>query len=238
MDPVTLSPERDAQWINTAWTFKHNQTCGAAGESVDPRDCETHWSVVTEHLNVGTIELQFVSLERQIKLDPFAEKLAGWLKTEAGRSRKQRRTLKQSHADLLVLGLWSVRCGCTVMACCSGAAGDWSRHIRAIGVPSSGSIPFRRERGFCRSGRRAHQAKNLPDQALKESRLSGSCLSVADACPSHNISCVNALSFNGCCSIPIGVDSVSLKANRSAAATTICALQLTAWGYGGSDKST
>jgi transposase len=30
--------------------------------------------------------------------------LAGWLKTEAGKSRKQRRTLKQLHADLVALG--------------------------------------------------------------------------------------------------------------------------------------
>jgi transposase len=30
--------------------------------------------------------------------------LAGWLKTEAGRSRKQRRTIKQLHADLVALG--------------------------------------------------------------------------------------------------------------------------------------
>ncbi len=31
-------------------------------------------------------------------------KLAGWLKTEAGRSRKQRRTVKQMYADLQALG--------------------------------------------------------------------------------------------------------------------------------------
>ena len=42
--------------------------------------------------------------ERPSKLDPFAERLAAWLKTEAGKSRKQRRTLKQFHADLVALG--------------------------------------------------------------------------------------------------------------------------------------
>lgn len=31
-------------------------------------------------------------------------KLGGWLKNEASRSRKQRRTLKQMHADLAALG--------------------------------------------------------------------------------------------------------------------------------------
>ena len=38
------------------------------------------------------------------KLDPFADKLARWLKTEAGKSRKQRRTVKQMHADLAAVG--------------------------------------------------------------------------------------------------------------------------------------
>ena len=37
-------------------------------------------------------------------MDPFADKLSAGLKTEAGRSRKQRRTLRQLHADLVVLG--------------------------------------------------------------------------------------------------------------------------------------
>ncbi|GEM_PF-2834357 len=38
------------------------------------------------------------------RLDPFADKLAGWLKTESNKSRKQRRTIKQMHADLVALG--------------------------------------------------------------------------------------------------------------------------------------
>lgn len=61
-------------------------------------------NTITKYLNAGTIEPQFTTPERQSKLDPFTEKLAGWLKTEAGKSRKQRRTLKQLHADLLALG--------------------------------------------------------------------------------------------------------------------------------------
>ena len=42
--------------------------------------------------------------ERPSKLDPFAPKLSGWLKTEASRSRKQRRTARQMYADLVLLG--------------------------------------------------------------------------------------------------------------------------------------
>jgi transposase len=61
-------------------------------------------NTVTKHLAANTIEPKFATPERQSKIDPFAEKLAGWLKTEAGKSRKERRTVKQLHADLVVLG--------------------------------------------------------------------------------------------------------------------------------------
>ena len=61
-------------------------------------------NTITKHLAEGTIEPKFATPDRPSKLDPFAEKLAGWLKTEAGKSRKQRRTLKQMHADLVALG--------------------------------------------------------------------------------------------------------------------------------------
>ena len=61
-------------------------------------------NTIKKYLNAGTIEPRFATPERPSKLDPFAEKLAGWLKTEASKSRKQRRTLKQMHADLVSLG--------------------------------------------------------------------------------------------------------------------------------------
>lgn len=61
-------------------------------------------NTVTKHLAANTIEPKFATPDRPSKLDPFSEKLAGWLKTEAGKSRKQRRTLKQMHADLVKLG--------------------------------------------------------------------------------------------------------------------------------------
>ena len=61
-------------------------------------------NTVKKHLKAGTIEPGFATPERPSKLDPFADKLAGWLKTESGKSRKQRRTVKQLHADLVTLG--------------------------------------------------------------------------------------------------------------------------------------
>ncbi len=61
-------------------------------------------NTISQYLNAGTIEPTFTVPKRPSKLDPFAEKLAGWLKTEAEKSRKQRRTLNQIHADLVALG--------------------------------------------------------------------------------------------------------------------------------------
>jgi transposase len=67
------------------------------------RDRSTR-NTVKKHLKAGTVEPKFAISERPSKLDAFAEKLAGWLKSEAGKSRKQRRTLKQLHAELVALG--------------------------------------------------------------------------------------------------------------------------------------
>ena len=61
-------------------------------------------NTIKKHLNSGTVEPKFAVPERPSKLDPFADKLAGWLKTEASKSRKQRRPLTWLHADLVALG--------------------------------------------------------------------------------------------------------------------------------------
>ncbi len=61
-------------------------------------------NTVTKDLAADTIEPKFATPDRSSKLGPFVEKLSGWLKTEAGKSRRQRRTVKQLHADLVALG--------------------------------------------------------------------------------------------------------------------------------------
>jgi len=78
-------------------------------------------NTIKKYLNADTIEPQFMTPDRQSKLDPFAEKLAGWLKTEAAKSRKQRRTSNQLHADLVVLG-FDGSCGRV-----AAFARDWRR---------------------------------------------------------------------------------------------------------------
>ncbi len=61
-------------------------------------------NTIRKYLRSGAVEPRFKVADRPSKLDPFAEKLAGWLRIEVGKSRKQRRTAKRMHADLVALG--------------------------------------------------------------------------------------------------------------------------------------
>ena len=61
-------------------------------------------NTIRKYLRADTLEPVFRASVRPSKLDPFAEKLSGWLRIEVGKSRKQKRTAKQMHADLVVLG--------------------------------------------------------------------------------------------------------------------------------------
>jgi len=61
-------------------------------------------NTIRKYLRSDGIEPQFKVPDRPSKLDPFADRLAAWLKAEANRPRKQKRTLKQLHADLVSLG--------------------------------------------------------------------------------------------------------------------------------------
>ena len=61
-------------------------------------------NTIRKYLRADTVEPKFKVPKRPSKLDPYAEKLSGWLRVEVGKSRKQRRTAKQMHADLVVLG--------------------------------------------------------------------------------------------------------------------------------------
>lgn len=61
-------------------------------------------NTIRKYLRSGTMEPQFRVPERPSKLDPFAERLSAWLRRELNRPRKQKRTVKQLHADLVSLG--------------------------------------------------------------------------------------------------------------------------------------
>ena len=58
-------------------------------------------NTIRKYLRSGTIEPKFKVPERPSKLDPYSDKLTTWLRIEAGKSRKQRRTVKQMTTALL-----------------------------------------------------------------------------------------------------------------------------------------
>jgi hypothetical protein len=59
---------------------------------------------VRKYLRSDIVEPKFCVRDRPSKLDPYADKLSYMLRQETGKSRKQKRTIKQLHADLVTLG--------------------------------------------------------------------------------------------------------------------------------------
>jgi hypothetical protein len=119
---------------------------------VNPSGCTTGQGKTTlPRLNADTIEPTFATPERPSELDPFADKLTAWLKTEAGKLRKQRRTLKLVHADLVALGLPVPMAALPPLPVIgertdnARAADNWPRHIRSVVFPPRRSIPIRLE---------------------------------------------------------------------------------------------
>ncbi|MGC3965311.1 MAG: IS21 family transposase [Rhodocyclaceae bacterium] len=61
-------------------------------------------NTVRRYLRAQTTVPTYAARHSPSKLDGYAAKLDTWLKTESNKPRKQRRTLRQIHADLCVLG--------------------------------------------------------------------------------------------------------------------------------------
>jgi transposase len=61
-------------------------------------------NTVRKYLRSDNVEPKFDIPDRPSRLDPYADKLSHMLRHEAGKSRKQKRTIKQLHADLSALG--------------------------------------------------------------------------------------------------------------------------------------
>ena len=62
-------------------------------------------NTIRKYLRSDTVEPAFKVPDRPSKLDPFADRLSAWLKTEANKPRKQKRTVLQLHADLVSLAM-------------------------------------------------------------------------------------------------------------------------------------
>ena len=50
-------------------------------------------NTIRKYLRLGGVEPKFKVPDRPSKLDPFADRLSAWLKTEAKKNRKHKRTL-------------------------------------------------------------------------------------------------------------------------------------------------
>ena len=61
-------------------------------------------NTVRKYLRSDSSEPRFNASKRSSKLDPYADKLSAMLRIEANKSRKQKRTIGQLHADLAGLG--------------------------------------------------------------------------------------------------------------------------------------
>ena len=61
-------------------------------------------NTIRKYLRSGAVEPKFKVPDRPSKLDAFADQLVRWLETESSKPRKQKRTVKQLHADLVALG--------------------------------------------------------------------------------------------------------------------------------------
>jgi hypothetical protein len=61
-------------------------------------------NTVRKYLRTESEEPKFNIPDRPSGLDPYADKLSHMLRQEGGKSRKQKRTILQLHADLVALG--------------------------------------------------------------------------------------------------------------------------------------
>jgi len=88
-------------------------------------------NTIRKYLRSDGVEPKFKVPDRPSKLDPFADRLSAWLKSEASKPRKQKRTMKQLHADLLNLGYDGSYC--RVAAFALEWKADWHKERQTTG---------------------------------------------------------------------------------------------------------
>ncbi len=94
-------------WSDRHGVTERNPTLAFSRAHIDPGDLPQDRPIPEYHPQIPAPErcgTEVQSPERPSKLDPFADRLSAWLKTESKKGRKQKRTLKQLHADLVSLG--------------------------------------------------------------------------------------------------------------------------------------
>ena len=129
-------------------------------------------NTVRKYLRSDSVEPKFAVPDRPSRLDPYADKLSQMLRQEAGKSRKQKRTVKQLHADLAALGYDGSYNRVAAFARDWKAARQreqktsWPWRVRAAGIPAGRGIPVRLVRRLGGHCRRADQIAGRSLQAL------------------------------------------------------------------------
>ncbi|MEZ5800062.1 MAG: hypothetical protein R3D29_05835 [Nitratireductor sp.] len=98
-------------------------------------------NTIRKHLRSDGVEPTFKVPDRPSKLDPFADRLSAWLKTEA-KPCKQKCTLKQLHADLLSLVTTGHIAGCRLCPRMESRLAENGK--RPVVAPSSAGLRTRR----------------------------------------------------------------------------------------------
>src|SRR5437763_15708179 len=82
---------RLGMWYLSSWRDLRRRSTAGHGLGNKPEITPPSHSYHSRD-GTGTVEPKFKVPDRPSKLDPFADKLSGWLRIEAGQSRKQKRT--------------------------------------------------------------------------------------------------------------------------------------------------
>jgi len=137
-------------WSDRHGVIERHPTLAISATILDPGDCATHGlsrNTVRKYLRSDSVEPRFATPDRPSRLDPFADKLAHMLRQEAAKSRKQKRTVKQLHADLVALGYDGSYNRVAPLRESGrrrgiGSNRPVSRRVRAAGVPAGEAFQF------------------------------------------------------------------------------------------------
>src|SRR3984885_415846 len=170
-------------------------------------------NTVRKYLRSDGVEPKFAVPDRPSKLDPYADKLSQMLRQEAGKSRKQKRTTKQLHADLAALGYHG-------------------SYNRVAAFARDWKTARQQEQQTCGRGVfvplafwRAKRSSSTGQRTGRSSAESGpNCRSLTSSSPTAAPSFSEPIRSRPmrCCSTPITTLSASWAACRGGAFTTIC----------------